>query len=214
VKKLLIQCDFDGTILEEDISFMILEKYAHGDWHIFNEQYNAGKINVAEFNKKAFGLVKATYEEQMEFIKGKDKLRPGFRELIELCKTQGIKFVVVSNGFDFYIEYIFNQLGLTDIEYHAAKVRFNNSRMHIYYINYDGRLLQSGFKDSYADKYIVEGYDIIYIGDGTSDLAPAKKCRTVFACKSLEDHCRQAGLPYMPFNDFYDIISYLKSQDV
>ena len=214
MKKLLIQCDFDGTILEEDISFLILEKYARGDWHVFNDLYNAGKINVAEFNEKAFGLVKATYEEQMEFIKGKDQLRPGFRELIALCKNKNIKFVVVSNGFEYYIEYMFTHLGLPEVEYHAGKVRFNNSRMHIDYINYDGKLLRSGFKDSYTDKYLGEGYDIIYIGDGMSDLAPAKKCRTVFACKSLVGRCRQAGLSYIPFNDFHDVILYLNSQGI
>ncbi len=214
MKKLLIQCDFDGTVIEEDISFLILEHFAKDDWHVFNDQYNAGKINVAEFNDKSFGLVKATYEEQMEFIKGKDQLRPGFKELIYFCKEKNIKFVIVSNGFDFYIEYYFNLLGLQDVEYHAGKVRFNNNRMHIDYINYDGRLLQSGFKDSYTEKFLREGYEIIYVGDGMSDLSPAKKCQTVFACKSLAERCRQADVSFLPFHDFYDVINYLNVRGI
>ena len=30
--KILIQCDFDGTITEEDISFLLLDAFASSDW--------------------------------------------------------------------------------------------------------------------------------------------------------------------------------------
>jgi 2-hydroxy-3-keto-5-methylthiopentenyl-1-phosphate phosphatase len=211
MKKLLIQCDFDGTVLEEDISFSILEEYAQGDWKAIDREYLAGKINVAEFNERAFGLVKVGLEEQMRFIRGKEKPRPGFRELIQLCEERQIKFVVVSNGFEYYIEHIFNHLGLSNIEYHAAKVIFNNSRMHIDYISHDGKLLRSGFKDSYTDKFLKEGYEIIYIGNGMSDFSPAKKCRTVFACDSLVKYCDEAKIPYVLFHDFHDVITHIKT---
>ncbi|MDD5189563.1 MAG: HAD-IB family phosphatase [Dehalococcoidales bacterium] len=209
MKKILIQCDFDGTVLEEDISFMILEEFAQGDWHVYDDLYNAGKLTVAEFNAKAFGLVKAGYAQQMAFIKGKDKLRPGFRELLQLCQDRHIKFVIVSNGFDFYIKYTLDHLGLSDVEYHAGQVTFHGESMKIDYFGAEGNLLQSGFKDSFTDRYLREGYEIIYIGDGMSDLSPAKKCRTVFACKSLAERCQKAGLPYKPFRDFHDVIAYL-----
>jgi len=209
MKKLLIQCDFDGTILEEDISFAILEEFARGDWKAIDREYIEGKITVADFNERAFGLVKAGYAEQMAFIKGREQPRPGFRELMQLCRERDIRFVVVSNGFAFYIQHIFNYLGLPDIEYHAARVDFVNSRMHIAYYSPEGKILRSGFKESYTDKYLREGYDIIYIGNGMSDFAPAKKCRTVFACDSLVKYCRESGLPYLHFSDFHDVIRFL-----
>ncbi len=30
--KTLVQCDFDGTITEEDVSFAMLDAFADGDW--------------------------------------------------------------------------------------------------------------------------------------------------------------------------------------
>jgi len=211
MKKLLIQCDFDGTILEEDISFEILDKFAQGDWKAIDREYLDGKITVADFNERAFGMVKAGYAEQMAFIQGREKLRPGFRELLQLCRDRDIRFVVVSNGFDFYIKHIFTHLGLPDIEYHAARVDFANSRMHIAYYSPEGNLLRSGFKESYTDKFLRAGYDIIYIGNGMSDFAPAKKCRTVFACDSLVKYCRESALPYLPFSDFHDVIRFFSN---
>ncbi len=30
--KTLVQCDFDGTVTEEDVSFMLLDAFANGGW--------------------------------------------------------------------------------------------------------------------------------------------------------------------------------------
>jgi len=40
-RKTLIQCDFDGTITEEDVSFILLDTFARGDWRRLLKEYKA-----------------------------------------------------------------------------------------------------------------------------------------------------------------------------
>jgi len=47
--KILIQSDFDGTLTQEDTSFLILDKFAKGDWRKILEEYRSGKISVGQF---------------------------------------------------------------------------------------------------------------------------------------------------------------------
>jgi 2-hydroxy-3-keto-5-methylthiopentenyl-1-phosphate phosphatase len=77
-KKILIQCDFDGTITTEDVSFMLLDAFAKGDWRAINDEYAAGKITVGEFNERAFALIKAGKREMLDYLKGKVIVRSGF----------------------------------------------------------------------------------------------------------------------------------------
>ena len=55
--KILVQCDFDGTITEEDVSFLILDAFADGDWRKLLEEYKGGRITVGSFNTRAFNIV-------------------------------------------------------------------------------------------------------------------------------------------------------------
>ena len=57
--KMIIQCDFDGTITMEDMGIYLLDTFAKGDWHHWVEQYRDNKITVGEFNSRAFAMVRA-----------------------------------------------------------------------------------------------------------------------------------------------------------
>ena len=113
-KKILIQCDFDGTVTKEDISFMLMDAFADGDWREINRQYNDGKISVGEFNESAFAMIKAGKKEMLDFMKGKVVVRRGLITFVDLCKKKGIRLVIVSNGWDFYVKQILEENGLMD----------------------------------------------------------------------------------------------------
>ena len=97
-RKIIIQCDFDGTVTEDDISFILLDAFAKGDWRKINKQHSEGKITVGQFNERAFGLVRASKKAMLDYLKDKVKVRPGFQKLVELCQQKVIRLVIVSNG--------------------------------------------------------------------------------------------------------------------
>jgi 2-hydroxy-3-keto-5-methylthiopentenyl-1-phosphate phosphatase len=210
-RKILIQCDFDGTVTQDDISFILLDAFAKGDWRMINKQHSEGKITVGEFNERAFGLVRASKKAMLDYLKDKVKIRPGFQKLVELCQQKGIRFVIVSNGLEFYIKRILEDMGLYNLEYHAAETRFHANKLKVRYIGPDGSVVDSGYKEKYVNKYLNEGYHVVYIGNGSSDLSPARDAHQIFATESLLEHCQRTGLTCIPFTSFLEINLVLSS---
>jgi 2-hydroxy-3-keto-5-methylthiopentenyl-1-phosphate phosphatase len=208
----LVQCDFDGTVTMEDASFLILDSFARGDWRKLNDDYEAGKMTVGHFNDAAIAMVRATKRAMLEAIQGKITVRPGFIAFVDFCRHNNWRLVLVSNGFEFYIEHILNKIGLTGIEYHAARLRFNGGgRVTSQYIGPDGNPVDDAFKEAFVDTFLKQGYRIVYIGDGSSDFKPARKCQKIFARGTLLQKCEAAGVANTAFGDFLQIIKKLEA---
>ena len=97
------------------------------------------------------------------------------------------------------------------MEYHAAETRFHANRLKVRYIGPDGSMVDAGFKDKYVNQYINEGYQVVYIGNGSSDLSAAKGSHQIFATESLLEHCQRTGLTCIPFTSFLEINQVLSS---
>jgi 2-hydroxy-3-keto-5-methylthiopentenyl-1-phosphate phosphatase len=208
--KSMVQCDFDGTITEEDISFLLLDAFAQGDWRRLLRKYQERKISVGEFNTRAFAMVKADKDGLLGALEGRVKVRAGFRELVDYCRQQGFRLVIVSNGVDFYINAILKDLELGDLEVHAAQASFHPAGMKVQYVGPDGKRLEDGFKEAYIQSFLKLGYSVIYIGNGDSDLAPAKHAHHVFARGDLLACTKKNNLHCRPFEDFGDVVRDLK----
>jgi len=208
---MIIQCDFDGTITEEDVSFMLLDAFAQGDWREWLQRYRENRIPVGEFNTRAFAMVKASKAELLEVALDKVRLRAGLHELVSYCRRRGFRFMIVSNGLDFYITAILKDVGLGDIEVHAAKTWFHRGGLKVQYTGPDGTPLISDFKEAYTRAFLRQGYRVIYVGNGPSDIAPAVHAHHIFATDGLFDGCREIGLKCTPFNDLNDIVRGLES---
>jgi len=207
---MIIQSDFDGTITEEDVSFMLLDTFAQGNWRELLQQYRENKISVGDFNTKAFALVKAGSEELLEVARDKVKLRDGLHNLVAYCQSQGFRFLIVSNGLDFYIKSILEDVGLGNIEVYAAQTRFHPDGLEVQYIGPDGTPLSSGFKEAYTKLFLKQGYRVVCVGNGPSDVFPAALAQHVFARDGLLDSCKKKKLKCKPFDDLNDIVRGLK----
>jgi 2-hydroxy-3-keto-5-methylthiopentenyl-1-phosphate phosphatase len=207
---MLIQCDFDGTITEEDVSFALLDAFAQGEWREWLQQYRENKISVGEFNTRAFALVKASKAELLDVARDKVRLRDGLHELISYSQSQGFRFIIVSNGLDFYVKSILKDAGLRDIEVYAATTRFYRHGLKVQYIAPDGTPLVSEFKEAYSRAFLKQGYRIIYVGNGPSDIAPAVHAHHIFARDGLLEYCQQLNIKCTPFNDLNDIVTGLE----
>lgn len=206
----LIQCDFDGTVTENDVSFLLLDAFANGDWRQWLKQYREGKINVGRFNTEAFAMVKADRQSLVDVVQRQAKVRPGFHELVNYCHRRGFRFVIVSNGLDFYIDVILNSLRVKDTEVFAAQTQFSAESIKVKYVGPDGSQLHDAFKESYARLFQEKGYRVIYVGNGFSDMPPAKLADWIFARDELLSLCREANLNHTPFNDFNDVVRGLE----
>ncbi|MDZ4230504.1 MAG: MtnX-like HAD-IB family phosphatase [Dehalococcoidales bacterium] len=208
--KMLVQCDFDGTVTEEDVSFMLLDTFAEGNWRERLKEYEAGRISVGRFNMEAFSMIKVGREALLEVVRRKTKVRPGFKEMVAYCRRRGIRFVIVSNGLDFYIKEIMDGLGLEDVEIFAARTHFHPGSIEVHYVGPEGNYLDDNFKGAYVNSFLGEGYCVVYMGNGTSDILASKDCHHIFATSTLLSHCERTGRECTPFTDFAEVLSVIK----
>jgi len=209
--KTMVQCDFDGTITEQDVSFLLLDAFANKDWRRLLDDYRADRISVNYFNTSAFAMVKEDKQTLLEFMKGRVKVRDGFRELLDYCQRKGFHFVIVSNGLDFYIEKILGEMGINNIEVFASQTRFTPESLKVQYIGPDGSQLDSGFKEAYVRLFQGKGYRVVYAGNGASDIPPAKLAHHIFATGELLDYYKKTNLDFTPFADLNDIVRGLEA---
>jgi 2-hydroxy-3-keto-5-methylthiopentenyl-1-phosphate phosphatase len=208
--KTLVQCDFDGTITEEDVSFLLLDGFAQGEWRRLLRDYKEHKISVDHFNTRAFAMVKADRLTLLEAIKGKVKLRPGFDKLTSYCSRRGFRLVIVSNGLDFYIKAVLREIGLHKIEIYAAQTQFYADGLKVKYIGPDGRQLNDGLKEAYIRSFLKEGYRVIYVGNGDSDIEPAKYAWQILARDELLAYCKENQLACKSFDELHDVVRALE----
>ena len=207
--KTLVQCDFDGTITEKDISFLLLDAFAQGDWRRLLQEYKEHKISVGYFNTKAFAMIKADKQTLLQAIKGKVKIRAGFHELVSYCSKRNFKLVIVSNGLDFYIKAILEDVGLEKLEAHAAQTHFHPSGLEVKYIGPGGEHID-GLKEAYIKSFLKQGYRVVYVGNGDSDITPAKYAHKVFARGELLSYYRRNNLECQSFDDLTDVVRALE----
>ena len=204
----LVQCDFDGTITVEDVSFLLLDTFADGNWREMLKEYQNRKISVGAFNTRAFAMIKAGKDTLLDFVlnSGKVQIRPGFQELIDYCTANDLEFVIVSNGQDFYIDAILKDRGIQGVKFFAATSRFSTAGVEVHYIGPEGKVVQDSFKETYTRLFMSQGYRVIYAGNGLSDIYPAKLAYYTFATGELIKGCRECNLPYTPFDDLNDLV--------
>ena len=208
--KTLLQCDFDGSITVKDASFFLLDEYARGDWRSLFQDYKEGRISVGEFNTRAFAMVKADEATLTRTLQGKVRVRRGFPQMVSYCRERGFRLVIVSNGLEFYINALLEDIGLGGLEIHAAKAWFSPQGMKVQYVGPDGESVDDGLKEAYIKTFLKEGYRVIYVGNGDSDINPAKYAYRILARGELLVYCEENNLTCKSFDDLNDVVRALK----
>ncbi len=202
---MIIQSDFDGTIIRNNLSVLLREQYACGDWQKIDSDYLHGHLTVEQSNKLQFALIKESRERLQEFVRRHIELSPGFVEFVRYCRESAIPFAIVSSGLDFYIEPVLAEIGMPDLELHCGRTSFSRDGIDVSYYDPEGNIINQGFKKKYLDWLKKRGENIIYLGDGLSDLEAARQADHVFATGNLLDLLGTHSITRSAFSDFYDL---------
>ena len=207
---MIIQCDFDGTVTTNNISLLLREKFALGEWRNIESDYFCGRLTVEESNKRQYALIKEPRQNLVTFARDNAKVRAGFLEFIDYCLATGIKFVIVSSGLDFYIEAVLSKISAPQLELHCARTHFSQNGITVSYIDPDGNTVSAGFKKKYLDWLKRQDNSVTYIGDGLSDLEAAQAADCVFAVNHLHRLLSTNLISHCTFSNFYDILNQIR----
>ncbi|MFC1538002.1 MtnX-like HAD-IB family phosphatase [Candidatus Latescibacterota bacterium] len=208
--------DFDGTVTEKDVGDGIFKKFMltnHADDSLHEkliEDWKAGRLSSEEcLTRECAHLVMSEEEFQAEL--DEYALTPGFTETAEYCMKNNIPIMILSDGLDYYIKYLLEKYGLGYIPFFSNHMYFKNGGVSIEfpYIGHGCRRC-GNCKRWHIIKNKNDGDCVVYIGDGYSDRFAIKSSDVVFARNDLAEYCMKNNHTFLPFKDFYSILTYLE----
>ncbi|MEO8290013.1 MAG: HAD-IB family phosphatase, partial [Gaiellaceae bacterium] len=124
-----------------------------------------GRMSLREVITKEFAPVRKPLEEIVAWELENVRVRPGFRELVELAAEKGWRVVIVSSGFHELIEPILEREGV-EVELHANRVDATTDGWHVQWqYAEDCDSCGESCKRSIVQK-VADGDEIVYVGDG------------------------------------------------
>jgi 2,3-diketo-5-methylthio-1-phosphopentane phosphatase len=207
-----IVVDFDGTVTEQDLLDEIALTF--GDEEVYrevDEGLDENRLTLHEVLRREFEPVRAPLPEVQRWVLENVRVRPGFREVVELARERGWRFVVVSSGFRELIEPVLEREGLADIELLSNSVEPEPSGWQVRFRTDEvcetcGEPCKRSTAAALAD-----GTELVYVGDGYSDRCAAELADLVFARRGLARYLAERGVPFEPFDDFHSIARSLAS---
>lgn len=205
-----ILCDFDGTVSVEDVIDSLLSEYGRPGWQQLEDDWRAGRIGSRQCMRGQVELLeldRPTLDAHLDAV----RIDHGFPDFVGHAAAAGVPLRIVSDGLDHAIHRILARHGLQDLPVSAN---------HLVACAPDRWTLESPLqaegcgsgtcKCSFAAPGRRRDDErVLLIGDGASDFCVANRVDFVFAKHRLIEHCRAAGIPYMPITGFQDAIELL-----
>lgn len=202
----VVLCDFDGTVTPFVIIDHLYETFAECGLE-FAERWERGEISTMEEMESTFATVTASREE-LERELAKVDLVPGVSEFISMCQERGYSFAIVSDGLQWYIEYILRQHGITGVRIVASQIHFEPGGFRFSYPWYDPENpLRATSKPTIIRQHQERGSKVAFVGDGTSDFEVVGVADLIYARHKLAEYCQSKGVPAIEFTDFFDLLT-------
>jgi len=205
--------DFDGTITQEDVLDEIARTF--GDDEVYREVDEAldrNGITLHEVLRREFEPVRAPLGEVLEWVHANASIRPGFRELVELARSRGWRVVVVSSGFRQLIEPMLERAGIQGLELVSNEVDPDPEGWRITFFDESRCEVCGEACKRTTVRSMVDGGEVVYVGDGYSDRCAAEDADLVFARRGLAAYLAERGVPFEPFDDFFQIAKKLEAE--
>ena len=217
-KSLRFFVDFDGTISQQDIGDSIFKTFLlpeliEVDWHDeLIDEWKAGRISSKVCLGDACRNTRVTKPELDAHLNGCE-LTEGIHDFIDYCSRGGYPVVILSDGMDYYIDYMLKSNNL-DIEFYANAMTFDDGSLTAGFPYADHGCGRCGnCKRHHIRALRRDDETVAYIGDGYSDRYAIRDADIVFARRELAEYCDCVGHDYIPFETFYDILAHLENGD-
>jgi 2,3-diketo-5-methylthio-1-phosphopentane phosphatase len=184
-----ICCDFDGTITLMDTGKTLLSKLTKGDWQAVDKFVIDGQIGTREALIKQWGMIEHTTWEEIFTIVDTMKIDPSFYDFYNWMLQKNIKFLILSDGFQKYINRILenHEIKVESLDILANDADLVDNKLKLSFNTPECEHGCANCKYSHVLKLKNEGYKIIYIGDGLSDIFPATELADIIYARNNED---------------------------
>jgi 2,3-diketo-5-methylthio-1-phosphopentane phosphatase len=199
-------CDFDGTVSKEDVTDLVLGRFALPEWHEIEDQWTDGKITSAQCMQRQVRLIEATRQELYAFL-DTIEIDSSFMAFKEFCQKNELNLTIVSDGVDHFISRVLARHGLSDIQIIANRlVAGSDAGKSAFDLDFPFMSATCAGGSGVCKCGVVKpSGEQIYVGDGRSDFCVSHEPMLVFAKAKLADYCHAQRIPFIPYDSFADI---------
>jgi 2,3-diketo-5-methylthio-1-phosphopentane phosphatase len=206
MQKVVVLCDFDGTVAQADVGDLLFRRFGGVMARDAAISWERGEISSRECLEQQVAASHCTPDDLRSFAHT-CRLDPYFRDFHDFARRRGIEVVVLSDGLDFYIERMLARNGCGSVEFYANHLRIEARTLRVEFPWYNRRdCTECGCcKTHHLYRYRHQGYFIVYVGNGLSDRCPSENADLVFAKGELLAHCRAKQIQCIEFRNFRDV---------
>ena len=212
-KKCVVFFDFDNTIATCDVFDNMLLLFSKDDrWVELEKRWKSGRIGSKTcLENQLRGMDLNT--KALDAYLPKIKIDGYFKQVYKLLQSKKVKTCILSDNYDYIINKVLKINKIKDLKVYANKLRFTKTKVITDYPfkNKDCQICAHCKTKNVLAK-ATKNSTIIYVGDGESDVCPAKHAHIVFAKDHLLRHLKESKLDYMAFNNLRDVLVYLKRE--
>jgi len=205
-----VSIDFDGTIVEHDITDAVIQEFARPGWEIAERLWEEGGIGSRECLTMQMALVDCSLHPIYSFI-DQFSIDPFFPAFLSDLQAAGIAHAVISDGFRVFVERLLKNAGINVLPPIIANDLVESDFGLKAVFPHAGRHCASGVCKCTAAYRLCGERQVILIGDGRSDFCLAEKADYIFSKGRLSAFCNERGLPHVEFQRFNDISALLGS---
>ena len=204
--------DFDGTITDVDFYELVLERMQPALTKDLMPSFRAGDITLFDLLQRIFNSIRLS-ENQVVAMLPDLKPDPHLAGDFDRLADDGWELHVVSAGSSWYIERLFEQVGVrAPVTIHANPGRFEDGHGLVMSLPEDPRIARHdiGIDKAEVVRLYSDGAETIaFAGNSQPDLAAARIATQRFAREPLGGLLRADGLPYQPFDRWHEIAQAL-----
>ena len=207
-------CDFDGTISTQDVTDLLLERFADPVWQAIEADWKNNIIDSRECLSRQVDLVSASLPE-IEELADTVKIDPYFKDFVAFCRQLNIRVVVVSDGLDLLIKRVLSNHGLSDLPVFANSLTRVDERSYRLEMPYSAAGCHAGSavcKCAVMRQLVPADSNnyFFFVGDGQSDYCAAKRQADAVAAKSsLLEYLKNSGRTYVSYETFKEVREFL-----
>lgn len=205
-----VSIDFDGTIVEHDITDAIIQEFARPGWEIAERLWEEGAIGSRECLAMQMALVDQPLQTICSFI-DRFSIDPTFPAFLSGLQAAGIHCAVISDGFRIGIERLMKNAGIDHLPPIFANDLVDSDSGLKAVFPHASRHCSSGVCKCTTAHRLCGERRVVLIGDGRSDFCLAEKADYVFSKGRLRAFCTERGLPNTAFQRFSDVAAVLSS---
>lgn len=203
-KKFKIFVDFDGTISIKDLTDEIFKQ--NGNFELYLNKFLNNEISIFEYWEEFVKVLPNDLDTYLQKFLAEQQIDSYFELFLKYCFDNNIQVSVVTDNFDYIVEFVWNYYKLPRIPIYSNKLVSDNGWKPVFPFANEN----CGHHSAVCKRNIIINNSanddiIIYIGDGFSDYQAAEVSDIIFAKNQLAKYCTEKRIPHHPWKTFFDV---------